>query len=104
MKFIIFTILSAFIYLSNVVKCDYRWNRNNIPNEILSGNIKSDNNNYNVNGEIIIKNDCEFEIQNFYVNPELENERWVCFPLNTCSNTIKKLNKLLSGRISGTFF
>jgi len=76
MKFFFFVILSTFIYLSNAA-CGSQCKRELIPDGILTGDIVVINNKYDVGGTIVVKNDCEFEIQNFYATPQM-NAKWYC--------------------------
>ena len=76
MKFFFFVILSTFIYLSNAI-CGTQCNRDYVPDGVITGNINVINTEYDVGGTIVIKNDCEFEIQNFYATPQM-NAQWYC--------------------------
>jgi len=98
MKFIFFVILSTFIYLSNALCGSQKCNKDKIPNELLSGDIQGFDTAYDIGGTIIIKNDCEFQIKNFYVTPEMKKARW------TCINTEKiEEGIIISNFIIGTF-
>jgi len=74
MIFFFFLIISTFIYLSNAVDCATHCNRDNIPSGPIVGVIKSNS----VSGIIVVKNDCEFEVQNFSIRSTIENVDWVC--------------------------
>jgi len=100
MKIIFFVILSTFIYLSNAL-CGSQCIRDKIPDGLLTGDIKvtaiDSNINYDIRGTIMINNDCEFEIQNFYVNPEIKDVRWACSPQDnkdsiTLTSSLKLVN------------
>jgi len=100
MNFIFFVIFSTFIYLSKAL-CGSQCIKDKIPTGLLSGDIKvvtvNPNINYDISGTITIKNDCEFEIQNFYINPEIKDARWACSPLDyNDSITLTSSIKLVS--------
>ena len=78
MKFFILIIISTFIYLSNALLCGSQCNRSKTPNGFLSGNIQTIDKSFDISGTIVIKNDCEFEVQKFSVSPSTGNVNWYC--------------------------
>jgi len=89
MRFSYITILSAIASVAfadycntSISECDI----NRVPDGVRSGSLKLiaivDNQNasikYKVAGDVVIKNDCEFEVQNFYAYPALKNAGWYC--------------------------
>jgi len=98
MKFVFLVVISTFIYLSNAFCGSQKCNKDKIPNGPLSGDIIIFDPVYDVGGTIIVKNDCEFQIKNFYSTTEMKNAKWFCTKSNKLEESI-----IISRYIIGSF-